>query len=76
MLGKHTTWTEANKKDYNALHNLLVDKKVQNIEAHKFDYIKFYNKALIKQILNSKAWQQGTQHNKIDMCANWLNKFD
>ena len=41
MPGKNTTWTEANKSDYNALYNLLVNKKVKNIEAHKFDYIKF-----------------------------------
>ena len=60
MPGKNRAWTEANKKDYNALYNLPVNKKVKNIEAHKFDYIKFYNKALIKHILSNKAWQQGS----------------
>ena len=76
MPGKNTAWTEANMSDYNALYYLLVNKKVKNIEAHKFDYIKFYNKALIKDILSNKAWQQGAQNNKIYMCVNWLNKFD
>ena len=31
MPGKNTAWTEANKKDYNALYNLLIEKKVKHI---------------------------------------------
>ena len=51
MPGKNTAWTPVNIKDYNALYNILVSNKLKHIDTHKFDYIKFYNKALIKYIV-------------------------
>ena len=38
MPGKRTNWSEANIKDYNALYNLIFEKRAKSIDAHKFDY--------------------------------------